>query len=80
MFSHNRSPAILRDLILAAILRNTGLARAEYGDANAARPAKRLLKYCDSLFTFLDHPDVPFDNNLAERMIRPAARPSSEAS
>jgi len=67
-------------LILAAILRNTGLARAEYGDANAARPAKRLLKYCDSLFTFLDHPDVPFDNNLAERMIRPAARPSSEAS
>ena len=25
-----------------------------------------------SLFTFLDHPDVPYDNNLAERMIRPA--------
>ena len=24
------------------------------------------------MFTFLDHPDVTFDNNLAERMIRPA--------
>jgi transposase len=24
------------------------------------------------LFTFLDKPEVPFDNNLAERMIRPA--------
>jgi len=23
-------------------------------------------------FTFLDQPDVPFDNNLAERSIRPA--------
>ena len=27
---------------------------------------------CDRLFTFLDYPDVPFDSNLAERMIRPA--------
>jgi transposase len=48
------------------------LAPAEYADADAARLAKRLLKYCDSLFTFLDHPEVPFENNLAERMIRPA--------
>ncbi|MFQ5464238.1 MAG: transposase, partial [Phycisphaerae bacterium] len=23
-------------------------------------------------FTFLDHPEVPFDNNAAERAIRPA--------
>lgn len=48
------------------------LARDEYDDADAKRLAKRLTKYCDSLFTFLDHPAVPFDNNLAERMIRPA--------
>lgn len=24
------------------------------------------------MFTFLDYPEVPFDNNLTERMIRPA--------
>ncbi len=33
---------------------------------------KRLLKHRDGLFTFLDKPEVPFDNNLAERAIRPA--------
>ncbi len=48
------------------------LARAAYTDKHASRLAKRLLKYCDGLFTFLDHPAVPFENNLAERMIRPA--------
>ncbi len=34
--------------------------------------AKRLRKHWDHLFTFLDKPEVPFDNNFAERMIRPA--------
>jgi transposase len=34
--------------------------------------AKRLRKHWNHLFTFLDKPEVPFDNNLAERMIRPA--------
>ena len=48
------------------------LARAEYADKDASRLAKRLLKYRDGLFTFLDCPEVPFENNLAERMIRPA--------
>jgi hypothetical protein len=48
------------------------LAQAAYADPDALRLAKRLLKYCDSLFTFLDCPNVPFENNLAERMIRPA--------
>ena len=48
------------------------LARGQYGDADASRLAKRLLKHCDQLFTFLDKPAVPYDNNLAERMIRPA--------
>ena len=48
------------------------LAGRRYGDADADRLAKRLGRYCDSLFTFLDHPEVPFENNHAERMIRPA--------
>jgi hypothetical protein len=43
-----------------------------YADADAQRLAKRLLRHCDSLFTFLDHPEVPYENNHAERMIRPA--------
>jgi transposase len=48
------------------------LADAHYADADAARLAKRLRKHTDELFTFLDYPEVTFDNNLAERMIRPA--------
>ena len=48
------------------------LARGTYGDADADRLAKRLMRYCDSLFTFLDYPEVPYENNHAERMIRPA--------
>ncbi|MCK6465816.1 MAG: IS66 family transposase [Phycisphaerae bacterium] len=46
--------------------------RLLYHDADALRLAKRLRKHWNHLFTFLDKPDVPFDNNLAERMIRPA--------
>ena len=48
------------------------LARAEYVDADASRLGKRLLRHADQLFTFLDYPDVPFESNFAERMIRPA--------
>jgi len=48
------------------------LAQPVYLDADAARLAKRLSKHRDDLFTFLEHLDVPYDNNLAERMIRPA--------
>jgi transposase len=48
------------------------LARATYADPDARRLAGRLLRHCDEIFTFLDYPEVPFDNNLAERMIRPA--------
>ena len=43
-----------------------------YRDADALRLAKRLRKHWDHLFTFLDKPEVPFENNFAERMIRPA--------
>jgi len=43
-----------------------------YTDADALRLAKRLRRHWDHLFTFLDKPEVPFENNLAERAIRPA--------
>ena len=52
--------------------RLVALSHATYADADAARLAKRLARHTDQLFTFLDYPAVPFDNNLAERMIRPA--------
>lgn len=38
----------------------------------ARRLIKRLRRHRNDLFTFLDQPGVPFDNNLAERSIRPA--------
>jgi hypothetical protein len=41
-------------------------------DSDAKRLTKRLKQYGHALFTFLDEPGVPFDNNLAEREIRPA--------
>jgi hypothetical protein len=41
-------------------------------DAHAKRLVKRLRRHRNDLFTFLDQPDVPFDNNTAERAIRPA--------
>jgi transposase len=66
------SPEKYAGRILRIQARLMSLARGTYADADAHRLAHRLGKYCDSLFTFLDHPDVPFDNNLAERMIRPA--------
>jgi hypothetical protein len=65
-------PARYGGLIRRIDRRLMDLAEAGYADADAARLAKRLLKHCDSLFTFLDHPDVPYENNHAERMIRPA--------
>ncbi len=39
---------------------------------DSLRLSKRLRRHWDHLFTFLDKPEVPFENNLAERAIRPA--------
>jgi transposase len=39
---------------------------------HARRLIKRLRRHQDDLFTFLDQEGVPFDNNHAERTIRPA--------
>lgn len=43
-----------------------------YQDSHCLRLVKRLKRHQNELFTFLDHPEVPPDNNHAERMIRPA--------
>lgn len=40
--------------------------------ADARRLIKRLRRHQNELFTFLDEPGVPFENNHAERAIRPA--------
>ncbi len=41
-------------------------------DSQAKRLIKRFRRHRQHLFTFLDEPDVPFDNNHGERSIRPA--------
>jgi len=45
---------------------------ADYEDADARRLAKRLQKYRDNIFAFPDRDGVTFENNRAEREIRPA--------
>jgi len=49
-----------------------GLIEMSGENPNVKRLAKRLRRYREGLFTFVDHPDVPSDNNHAEREIRPA--------
>jgi transposase len=44
----------------------------DWQDAHARRLVKRLRRHQHDLFTFLDQDGVPFDNNHAERSIRPA--------
>ncbi len=48
------------------------MAREEHADADARRLTKRLRRYGEYLFTFLDYAYVPADNNFGERQIRPA--------
>jgi len=52
--------------------RLTRLAAEEPVDGDVRRLTLRLRKHLDHIFTFLDHTDVPFENNFAERQIRPA--------
>jgi len=42
-----------------------------YRNENWARISKRLLKYYKEIFTFLEVPGLPQDNNHVERMLRP---------
>ena len=48
------------------------LLAAPWKDRHAKRLIKRLRRHQNDLFTFLDQPGVPFDNNTAERGVRPA--------
>jgi transposase len=44
----------------------------DWNNPQAKRLIKRLRRHQNDLFTFLDQANVPFDNNHAERSIRPA--------
>lgn len=44
----------------------------QWEDSHAQRLIKRLRRHQNDLFTFLDQDNVPFENNHAERCIRPA--------
>lgn len=48
------------------------LIETDWNNAHAKRLIKRLRRHQGDLFTFLDQENVPFDNNHAERSIRPA--------
>lgn len=65
-------PGALQSRVNRLNARVAELAAGDYADADARRLAKRLAKYGEYLFTFLDYADVPFENNFAERQIRPA--------
>jgi len=45
---------------------------ADWANGQAKRLVKRLRRHQHELFTFVREPDVPFENNFAERMIRQA--------
>jgi len=52
--------------------RLTAMIETPWQHDDARRLVKRLRRHRDDLFTFLDKPGVPPDNNHAERSIRPA--------
>ena len=53
-------------------LRLQALIEQPWQDSQARRLVKRLRRHQADLFTFLAHENVPFDNNHAERALRPA--------
>jgi transposase len=63
---------VFQDRIQRLNARLTELAAAEPIDGDTRRLTKRLRRYAEYLFTFLDYDHVPFENNFAERQIRPA--------
>lgn len=66
------SPEKYRGRILRLGRRLDALIATEPDDADARRLLKRLRRTGDHLFTFLDYPQIPFENNFTERQIRPA--------
>ena len=66
------TPERYRSRVLRLGRRLDALIASESADADARRLLKRLRRTGDHLFTFLDYPQIPFENNFAERQIRPA--------
>lgn len=66
------TPEKYRSRIVRIDERLRALSGACYEDPDASRLAARLRRHQDELFTFLDRPESDWNNNLAERMIRPA--------
>ncbi len=52
--------------------RLAALAAEEHVDGDSRRLTKRLRRHAEYIFTFLDYDHVTFENNFAERQIRPA--------
>jgi len=66
------APGTYRSRIRLIDQRLTAMASDSYVDADAQRLAKRLHRHQNELFTFLDYPEASWENNRAEREIRPA--------
>ncbi len=66
------SPAKYQSRILRLGRRLDALIVTDVNDADARRLLKRLRRTGDHIFTFLDYPEIAFENNFAERQIRPA--------
>lgn len=63
-----------RERWYAALWRRTELLGLQYAQVTkhpCQALAKRLLRHLDELYQFVLYPDVPADNNLAERALRP---------
>lgn len=69
---HSLSRKTLARRKLRLLARLDDLCALRYPNRNALRLAKRLQRHRDEIFTFLDLPGVPPDNNHAERQVRPA--------
>ncbi len=66
------TPEKYQSRILRLGRRLDALIATESADADARRLLKRLRRTGDHIFTFLDNPQIAFENNFAERQIRPA--------
>ncbi len=65
-------PAFLPGSLGARSAAECRLPAEVFADRDARRLCKRLRRTGDHIFTFLDCPQIPFENNFAERQIRPA--------
>ena len=65
------APAIYVGKVSAIRKRLLRWACREHENKHLKRLAQRIMKHATELLVFLENPEVPADNNLAERMIRP---------